>query len=90
MQAVQGLVIQRGRSRSFSQMASRSYWPRSVLAVGVFVQMLLALFALQVLDGAAGHQLHRRSGCVEKFRNLQPYMMGGQAERMWTSFAPLS
>ena len=26
----------------------------------------------------------------EKFKNLQPYIIGGQAERICTSFAPLS
>jgi hypothetical protein len=50
--------------------------------------MLGALVALQFVHGLAGDELHL--GVVrEKFRNLQPYMMGGQAERMCTSEAPL-
>ncbi len=61
---------------------------RAQWCVGILLQMLGALVALQFVHGLAGDELHL--GVVrEKFRNLQPYMMGGQAERMCTSEAPL-
>ena len=55
--------------------------------VGVLLQMLLPLISLQLLDGAAGQQVHV-GVAREKFRYLQLCMMGGQAERIWTSSAP--
>lgn len=55
--------------------------------VGVLLQMLLPLIPLQLLDGAAG-QRSMSELPREKFRYLQLCMMGGQAERIWTSSAP--
>ena len=53
--------------------------PELLTPLGIGVAVLL-----QVLVASMGERL------VEKFKNLQPYIMGGQAERMWTSLAPLA
>ena len=46
------------------------------VGVAVLLQVLISLFSLQLIDCSMGEWL------VEKFRNLHPYIMGGQAERI--------